>query len=125
MNAQTLAQRAYSQADASTRTDRSVEYELLARITHRIKTAAETGPSAYPQLVEALYDNRRFWTALAIDVADPNNKLPKELRAQVFYLSEFIQAHTGKVLARKARLAPILEINASILRGLRGRRPNT
>ena len=48
------------------------------------------------------------WTTLAVDVADASNKLPQELRAQIFYLSEFVQLHTGKVLARKARLAPLL-----------------
>ena len=122
MNAQTMAQKAYSQSAASTRTDRAIEYDMIAKITYRIKSAAEAGPTAYPQLVQALYDNRRLWTTLAVDVADRNNQLPSELRAQIFYLSEFIQVQTGKVLARKARLAPILEVNAAILRGLSGRR---
>ncbi|MAU47004.1 MAG: flagellar biosynthesis regulator FlhF [Cytophagaceae bacterium] len=121
MNVQTMAQRAYAENATSTRTDRATEYDLFARVTHRIKAAAEAGPKAYPQLVEALYDNRRLWTTLAVDVADASNKLPQELRAQIFYLSEFVQLHTGKVLARKARLAPLLEVNAAIMRGLSGR----
>ena len=121
MNVQNMAQRAYAENATSTRTDRATEYDLFARVTHRIKAAAEAGPKAYPQLVEALYDNRRLWTTLAVDVADPSNKLPQELRAQIFYLSEFVQLHTGKVLARKARLAPLLEVNAAIMRGLSGR----
>jgi flagellar protein FlaF len=116
-----MAQRAYAENATSTRTDRATEYDLFARVTHRIKAAAEAGPKAYPQLVEALYDNRRLWTTLAVDVADPSNKLPQELRAQIFYLSEFVQLHTGKVLARKARLATLLEVNAAIMRGLSGR----
>ncbi|MBU2959573.1 flagellar biosynthesis regulator FlaF [Citreicella sp. C3M06] len=118
MNAQTMAQRAYAENALSTRTDRSIEYELFARVTHRIKAAAEAGKAAYPRLVQALYDNQKLWTALAIDVADPGNKLSPELRAQIFYLAEFTQVHTGKVLARKARLAPLLEVNAAIMRGL-------
>jgi len=121
VNVQTMAQRAYAENATSTRTDRATEYDLFARVTHRIKAAAEAGPKAYPQLVEALYDNRRLWTTLAVDVADASNKLPQELRAQIFYLSEFVQLHTGKVLARKARLAPLLEVNAAIMRGLSGR----
>ncbi|GGA10598.1 MAG: flagellar biosynthesis regulator FlhF [Rhodobacteraceae bacterium] len=122
MNAQTLAQRAYAGNALSTRTDRSIEYELFARVTHRIKAAAEAGPNAYPRLVEALHENRKLWTMLAIDVADSGNKLPPELRAQIFYLAEFTQEHTGKLLARKARLAPLLEINAAVMRGLSGGR---
>ncbi|WP_170134592.1 flagellar biosynthesis regulator FlaF [Salipiger aestuarii] len=121
MNAQTMAQRAYAENALSTRTDRSIEYELFARVTHRIKAAAEAGPRAFPRLVEALHENRKLWTALAVDVVDAENKLPSELRAQIFYLAEFTQVHTGKVLAKKARIAPLLEINAAIMRGLSGR----
>ncbi|MBS0123666.1 flagellar biosynthesis regulator FlaF [Thetidibacter halocola] len=123
MNAQTLAKRAYAETATTTRTARGIEYQLLASVTHRLKSAAEAGPMAFPKLVEALSDNRRLWTALAVDVADAQNQLPPDLRAQVFYLAEFIQKHTSKVLNREARLGPLLEINAAILRGLRNKAP--
>ena len=123
MNAQTIAKRAYAESTAPTRTPRSVEYELLARVTHRMKSAAEAGPRAYPKLVEALSDNLRIWTTLAVDVADPQNGLPEDLRARIFYLAEFVRVQTSKVLAKKARLAPLLEVNAAILRGLRVKAP--
>lgn len=127
MNAQTLAQarKGYAQHARTTQTPRATEYELIARVTHRIKASAEAGPRAYPKLVEALSDNHRLWTALAVDVADKDNGLPQNLRAQVFYLAEFVHQHTAKVLNRKARIAPLLEINAAILRGLSGRRPKS
>lgn len=124
MNAQTLAKRAYSQTARTTQTPRRTEYELIARITHRIKAAAQEGPLAYPKLVEALSDNQKLWTTLAVDVADDDNGLPQELRARIFYLAEFVRQHTGKVLAKKARITPLLEINAAILRGLGERRTN-
>ncbi|MDJ0822742.1 MAG: flagellar biosynthesis regulator FlaF [Paracoccaceae bacterium] len=122
MNAQNLAHRAYAASAASTRTDRGTEYELIARISHRIRASAQSGPSAYPQLVAALSDNQKLWTTLAVDVADPDNGLPQDLRARIFFLAEFVQQHTGKVLAKKAKLGPLLEINASILRGLSAKR---
>ena len=144
MNAQALARRAYSETATSTRTDRGTEYELIARVTHRMKAAAEAGPRAFPRLAEALYDNRRLWTALAVDVqaaafahehrkkasqhrhaanrevdvSDDANGLPADLRARIFYLSEFVQDHTSKVLGKKAGVGPILEVNTAILRGL-------
>lgn len=121
MNAQTLAHKAYSQNARSTQTPRGTEYELIAKVTHRIKAAAEAGPGSYPRLVEALSDNQRLWTALAVDVADKDNALPADLRARIFYLAEFVQHHTSKVLTKKAGLRPLLEINAAILRGLSGR----
>ena len=119
MNTQTIAKRAYAETAATTRTPSSVEYELLAKVTHRMKTAAEAGPLAFPKLVEALSDNQRLWTAFAVDVADADNGLPPELRARLFYLAEFVRVHTSKVLNKKARLGPLLEVNAAILRGLR------
>lgn len=119
MNAHSQAQRAYSAASAPTRTPRNMEYEAIARITHRIRSADQQGNEEYSALVEALYDNNKLWNIFAIDVADAANQLPKELKAQVFYLAEFTQQHTSKVLARQASVAPLLEINTAILRGLR------
>nr|WP_221235500.1 flagellar biosynthesis regulator FlaF [Sagittula marina] len=116
--------RAYAQNARTTQTPRGTEYELIARVTHRIKAAAEAGPMQYPKLVEALSDNQRLWTALAVDVADDRNQLPQELRARIFYLAEFVQLQTSKVLTRKGRITPLLEINAAILKGLSGRRTN-
>ena len=121
MTAQSLAHRAYADTIASTRTDRDTEYRLIAQISHRIKAAAEAGPMEFPRLVQALNDNQQLWTRLAVDVADPKNGLPEDLRARIFFLSEFVQQHTGKVLARKGKIALLLEINAAILRGLSGR----
>jgi flagellar protein FlaF len=122
VNVQTEAQRAYARNARTTQTPRGTEYELIARVTHRIKAAAEAGPTAYPKLVEALSDNQRIWTTLAVDVADEANGLPQELRARIFYLAEFVQQQTSKVLTRKGRITPLLEINAAILKGLSGRR---
>jgi len=122
VNVQTQAQRAYAQNARTTQTPRGTEYALIARVTHRIKSAAEGGAKDYPKLVEALSDNQRLWTTLAVDVADSENGLPEELRARIFYLAEFVQQQTTKVLTRKGRITPLLEINAAILKGLSGRR---
>lgn len=124
MNSQTLARQAYGQTARSTQTPRAIEYDLVAKVTHRIKSAAEAGSKGYPSLVQALSDNQRLWTALAVDVADGENELPPDLRARIFYLAEFVQQHTSQVLMKKAKVRPLLEINAAILRGLSGRSAN-
>lgn len=121
MNVQTQAQRAYAKNARTTQTPRGTEYELIARVTYRIKAAAEAGPRSYPALVEALSDNQRLWTTLAVDVADEGNELPQDLRARIFYLAEFVQQQTSKVLTQKGRITPLLEINAAILKGLSAR----
>lgn len=84
-----------------------------------MKTAATKGRSGYNELVGALHDNRRLWTILAADVASKANSLPSELRARIFYLSEFTQKHSALVLRKEASVKPLLEINVAIMRGLR------
>lgn len=120
MNALSQARRGYSAAATPTRTSRSIEYEAVAQITRRLHAAAKQGASGFPALAEALHDNRRLWTIFATESAASNNPLPNDLRARLFYLAEFTTHHTRLVLARKATVAPLLEINAAILRGLRG-----
>lgn len=120
MNALSQAHRAYSAASAPTRTTRGTEYEAIARITTRIRTAEAKGAPGFAALADALSDNRKLWTIFAIDVADKGNALPPELKARILYLAEFTNHHTSKVLARQATSEPLLEINTAILRGLRG-----
>ncbi|MDU9003087.1 flagellar biosynthesis regulator FlaF [Sedimentitalea todarodis] len=120
MNALSQAHRAYSAASAPTRTTRGTEYEAIARITTRIRSADAEGAGGFAALAEALSDNRKLWTIFAIDVADKANPLPADLRARILYLAEFTNHHTSKVLARQATIEPLLEINTAILRGLRG-----
>ena len=119
MNAISMAQRAYAPNSTSIRTPRGTEYEVVARITHKLKAAAENLPANFPKLAMALHENRSLWTILAADVVDQKNELPKELRARIFYLAEFTRQHTSKVLANEASVAPLLEINTAILRGLK------
>ena len=119
MTAHSLAQRAYGQAAAPTRTARGTEYEVMARITHRLISSAKQGRKGFTQLCHAIHDNRRMWTIMATDVADNANPLPQELRARIFYLAEFTQEHSSKVLRREATVAPLIEINSAVMRGLR------
>jgi flagellar protein FlaF len=117
MNAFAMAQRAYAPTTAPTRSDRSVEYDVIARITSRLKNAMTA--DNYPKLIEALHENNALWRTLAIDVADAANGLPKNLRARIFYLAEFTDAQTKKVIRNKESAVPLLEVNMAILRGLK------
>ncbi|WP_322867090.1 flagellar biosynthesis regulator FlaF [Aquicoccus sp. G2-2] len=120
MNAQAQARTAYSQHGTPIRTPRGSEYEIFAKITHALRAAALKGRPGFAALATAIHDNRRLWTLLASDVADEANKLPKDLRARIFYLAEFTGAHSAKVLNEGASVAPLIEINAMMMRGLRG-----
>lgn len=111
------AQRAYAPTQAPTRTARSTEYEVIARISHRMKRAIQE--DNFVSLAEALHENNKLWMALALDVANPENLLPDDLRARIVYLAEFTRQHSSKVLQKQDTAIPLLEINASILRGLK------
>lgn len=122
MNAMQQAQAGYGTAARPIRTPRGTEYEAFARITSRMKTAADGLPARFGDLAAAIHDNRRLWTILAADAADQDNLLPKELRARILYLTEFTRLHSARVLRSGAPAQPLIEINTAIMRGLSDRR---
>lgn len=113
------AQSAYGANAATVHTPRAAEYHAFARITHRLKSAVGIGRDM-PALAAAIHDNRRLWTILATDVADPANPLPSALRARLVYLAEFTRVHSGKVLREGASPDPLIEVNVAVMRGLSG-----
>jgi flagellar protein FlaF len=56
---------------------------------------------------------------LAADVAEPDNGLPQELRARIFYLAEFTADHSRKVLRGGETVDALVDINTAMMRGLR------
>lgn len=120
MTALNLAVEGYGKSVSSVRTPRDIEYDAFARVTRMLRLAASEGRMGFSRLSQALHDNRSLWTALAMDVAEPTNLLPQPLRAQIFYLAEFTMHHSAKVLKGDASVAPLIDINTAVMRGLRG-----
>lgn len=120
MNAMLQAQAAYGQNSRATKTPRDTEYDAIAHITRRMKSA-DGQAERFAELVAALHENRRLWAILAVDVAHPDNPLPQDLKARLFYLAEFTDAHSSRVLKKQASAAPLIEINTAVMRGLRER----
>jgi len=119
VNALLNAKRAYSAAKAPTRTPKDLEFEAIARITHRMISASKQGSKGFTSLAEALHDNRKLWQIFRSDVTDSDNGLPEELKEQIVYLAAFTSQHTSQVLSRKSGIGPLVEINTAIMRGLR------
>lgn len=116
VNATLLARNAYGAPDAPIRTERGTELEAFSRITPRL--TAEHAARNYPDFARALHENRQLWTILAVDVADENNRLPRQLRAQILYLAQFTLVHSSRVLSGKAGPEALVEINRAIMAGL-------
>jgi flagellar biosynthesis activator protein FlaF len=119
-----LAHSAYGRPDAPARSPRTVEYDLFARVTRALAaaqtTAGPAGRADFAALARALHDNGRMWRVLAADVAEPGNALPAALRARLFYLYQFTEAHSRKVLDGTAEAGVLVDINTAVMRGLRG-----
>ncbi|MCU0816204.1 MAG: flagellar biosynthesis regulator FlaF [Cypionkella sp.] len=122
MNAFARSRPGYAGANASLHTPRALEYDVLARATRQLVSASAQRKTRFAALVSAIHDNETVWRTLAVDVADKGNALPAPLRAQVFYLYEFVTQHGAKVLREDASCEVLIDINTAIMRGLRGER---
>ncbi len=107
-----------SYASTPAKSAKDTEIEIILETTRRLKSAAELRHDDFPRFASALQDNRKLWITLAADVANSTNGLPAELRAKIFYLSEFTQDYSRKVLSENLDITPLLDINLAVLRGL-------
>ncbi len=118
MNTAILAQSLYAKPTRELGTARGIEYKAFSKVTARLASWNEEVDN-FSSLAEALCENQLLWTVLGADVADNGNGLPEGLRAQLFYLTEFTNVQTRKIMAGEAKPAILVEINTSIMRGLR------
>jgi len=121
MSVATHAHSTYAIHAGAPRTPRDIEYDVLARITGRLRShLPHPRGRVDAALAEVLNDNRRLWTAFASDLAHPDNSFDATLRARLFYLAEFTLKHTADVLKGDASADVLAEINTAVMRGLRG-----
>lgn len=118
MNIIEQARQAYSPQTSALRTGRSAEHQLFSESTHRLRRTSAQLPRGFADFAEAIHANRAIWTHFAAQVADDENALSEDLRARIFYLAEFTSFHSSKVLKQQADIAPLIEINTAVMRGL-------
>lgn len=118
MNAPAFARTGSPFAAPQIRTDRDNEYDAFTHVTRRLRAADPTGRGAVAN--EAVHMNTQLWSALASDLALPGNALPDDIKAQLLSLALFSVRHGFRVTAGDADLSALVEINTSIMAGLRG-----
>lgn len=111
---------AYQRAAARAEDPRETEYRLFGQVTRALLQAAEAPPEDLRGRIEALDWNRRLWSALATDCADPQNALPEAVRAQIISLSLWVGRHTSAVVRRQEEIDPLIDINRIMMQGLSG-----
>ena len=116
-----LARTGYENSLQSTGSSRAFEYQLFARVTRQLSDNDRTAADFSKKRSEALFDNLKLWTKLAIDVAKESNQLPPQLRSSIFFLAEFTRHHTSKVYQNEATTDALVEINMSVMRGLKNK----
>ena len=115
-----MSLQAYQQVSARAESPRDLEYRLFGQVTRALMDAAEADPSDFKTRIDALDWNRRLWSTLASDCANPENALPVPMRAQMISLSLWVNRHTSAVMRREEEIAPLIDINRIIMQGLSG-----
>lgn len=116
-----LAGNAYKSTSKATATPRGVEYQTLVRLNGDLGVTEKKKTKDYPAYIRALSNNLKFWTIVGADAASEGSPLPAQLRAQLFYLYEYTQDHTLKIIRGDKSLTvdPLVDINKNIITGLR------
>ncbi|TVP71481.1 MAG: flagellar biosynthesis regulatory protein FlaF [Rhodobacteraceae bacterium] len=121
MNAHSMAAAAYGTPNTALKTARSAEYDVIARITARLRKAHAGGAMSFPALAEALTENRRLWIEFTVDLSDPENPLPMALKGQLLSLANFTLNHTAAILEGRESAEVLIDINTAVMRGLAGK----
>ncbi|MEP3247450.1 MAG: flagellar biosynthesis regulator FlaF [Sneathiella sp.] len=107
---------AYQQASRNSENPRQTEYRAFAIFTRALEEAEAEGPVA---VVKAVADNRQLWLTLQMDLASPENQLPKELKAQLLSIAIWVNRYSNGAMKNEASLEPLISVNKQIMEGLR------
>jgi flagellar protein FlaF len=120
-----MSLQAYQRVAQASETPRDTEYRLFVEVTRALMSAAEADEADVQTRIAALDWNRRLWGVLANDCAQPENRLPETVRAQIISLSLWVSRHTSAVMRREESFQPLIEVNRIIMQGLGGGGPQS
>lgn len=115
-----MSLQAYQRAAEQAEGPKQTEFRLFGVVTRALMDAAQKDATDVGGRMRALHWNRRLWTALAADCANPDNRLPMELRANIISLSIWVDKYTSKVMRERDPIQPLIDINRIIMQGLSG-----
>ena len=113
-----MSLKAYQSAAQQAEDPRSVEYRLFAEVTRSLLAASQLPTTEIGGRMTALDWNRRLWSVLATDCAQPGNALPDGVRANVISLGMWVNRHTTAVMAGSETFDPLIEVNRAMMQGL-------
>jgi flagellar protein FlaF len=95
-----------------------MEYRLFGEVTRALMHASSLDSTEIAARIDALDWNRRLWSVLATDCANPDNAMDKSLRAQIISISLFVSRHSSAVMRGEDDFEALIDINRSIMQGL-------
>ena len=116
-----MSLRAYQQATARSEKPRESEYRLFGQVTRALIEASRSTVDDLQTRIDAIDWNRRLWSALAHDCAQPENQLPAPLRAQIISLSAWVRRYSSEVMRGDEDFDALIEINRIMMQGLDGK----
>lgn len=97
---------------------RDRESQVLSRSIEMLTRAAAVGSSSH-EAIEALNFTNRVWTSLLDDLGNPENALPKELRANLISIGLWVLRETEDVRqGRTDNFDGLIEVSQIIRDGL-------
>jgi flagellar protein FlaF len=115
-----MSLQAYQRAAEQAEGPKQTEYRLFGLVTRALMDAAQKDEADFSGRIRALHWNRRLWTTLAGDCANPGNTLPDALKANIISLSIWVDKHTSQVMQRQESIQPLIDVNRIIMQGLSG-----
>jgi flagellar protein FlaF len=109
---------AYGTIIRRTEDPRDIEYRVFEQVTAALQ-AASAADAPFTARISAVHRNRELWQTLACDLAGDDNLLPEQLRAKLISLAIWVTRETEQVMHHGAPLDDLIEINRSIMQGLR------
>jgi len=118
-----MSLQAYKTAATRAENPREMEYRLFGQVTRALIHASTVDASDIATRIDALDWNRRLWSTLATDCADPHNAMDKSLRAQIISISLFVSKHSSLVMRGEDDFEALIDINRMVMQGLAGPGP--
>jgi flagellar protein FlaF len=104
-----MSLKAYQKAQQRVETPRELEYRLFGQVTRALIDIQDLPRHEIARRMDALDWNRRVWSFMAADCANPDNALPENLR---------VSRYSSEVMHKGEDVEPLIDINRSIMQGL-------
>jgi flagellar protein FlaF len=108
---------AYQRTRNTIESPRATEHRLMSQITRALIEARDSQIKG-AKLAYVLHWNREAWSTFSTLCADSDNKLPASLRASLISLSLWVDRHSSEIMAGRADLDDLIDVNRMIMDGL-------